>query len=234
MSNFPLAPASISDTNELGHLIALAYKNNPIQRTLMPFTLRGAYWGAWLAHDFLRAGEVYFNTGYHVCSSSKIVAFAKVRYPGPVDSKGDFEGELPEGTDMKILGHWFENIDAYHEKHASYEKDYCIPSSPPTSPFPSPNPTQTPCQVLKLTANPDLHVLCVHPSYQRQGLGKKLLTRFLADADKEHARVYLQATALGHPLYVRCGWVDVEDMVTRTPEGAVVWKCMMREPGAGE
>ncbi|TVY87117.1 hypothetical protein LAWI1_G005383 [Lachnellula willkommii] len=134
----------------------------------------------------------------------EIVAFAKVRYPGPVDSKGDFEEEPPEGTDMRTLGRWLENMDAYYEKHASYEKDFY------------------------------LHVLCVHPSSQRQGLGKKLLTRFLADADKEHARVYLQATALGHPLYVRCGWVDVEDMVTRTPEGAAFWKCMMREPGAGE
>ncbi|TVY39716.1 Puromycin N-acetyltransferase [Lachnellula occidentalis] len=201
MSNFTLSTATISDTPELGHLMALAYQNDPIQRTLMPFAVRGPYWGAWLAHDFSRAGEMYYKITDVL--TSQIVAFAKVRYPAPVDSKGDFAQAPPEGTDVQTLMHWFEQMDACHKKHASYEEDYY------------------------------LNVLCVHPSYQRQGLGKMLLSRFLADADKEHKRAYLQATALGRPLYVKCGWVDVEDMVTQTPEGPVVWKCMMREPGAG-
>jgi len=124
MANFSLGTATVSDANELGHLMALAYKNDPIQRNLLPFALRGDYWGAWLAHDFARAGEVYYKSTD--VPSSKIVAFAKVRYPGPVDSKGDFEGEPPEGTDIQTLVHWFEQVDAYHEKHASYEKDYYL------------------------------------------------------------------------------------------------------------
>ncbi|TVY37218.1 hypothetical protein LSUB1_G004771 [Lachnellula subtilissima] len=217
MANFSLETATISDTNELGQLMALAHKNDPIQRNLLPFALRE---------------RLLERQDSDKLFSSKIVAFAKVRYPGPEDSKGDFEGEPPEGTDMQTLVHWFEQMDAYHAKHASYEKDYCIPSSPPSALFPKAAHPKLHISITNCHI-PDLNVLCVHPSYQRLGLGKMLLTRFLVDADKEHARVYLQATELGHPLYLKCGWVDIEDMVTQTPEGPVVWKCMMREPGAG-
>lgn len=61
MANFNLSTATIPDTNELGHLMAKAYQDEPIQRGLMPFELMGDYWGLWLRNDFTRAGENYYK-----------------------------------------------------------------------------------------------------------------------------------------------------------------------------
>jgi GNAT superfamily N-acetyltransferase len=75
-----------------------------------------------------------------------------------------------------------------------------------------------------------VHVIGTLPEYHRNGLGSRLLTRFTDDADKAGAKAYLQATQIGANLYPRLGWRDIEDMVTQTPNGPVVWRCMMREP----
>ena len=40
-----------------------------------------------------------------------------------------------------------------------------------------------------------------------------LLEHFLADADRDNAKSYLQATESGHGLYLQYGWKDIEDMV---------------------
>lgn len=75
-----------------------------------------------------------------------------------------------------------------------------------------------------------VHVIGTLPEYHRNGLGSRLLTRFTDDADKAGAKTYLQATEIGANLYPRLGWRDIEEMVTETPNGPIVWRCMMREP----
>ena len=74
----------------------------------------------------------------------------------------------------------------------------------------------------------------MHPDYQRKGLGRMLLEHFLKDADRDNAKSYLQATAKGEGLYLQYGWKYIEDMVTKTPNGPVVWKCMMRDAKPGQ
>lgn len=61
MAPFHLHRATIKDTAELGHLMAAAYIDDPIDQCLMPFEHLGGYWAKWLSHDFARAGERYFK-----------------------------------------------------------------------------------------------------------------------------------------------------------------------------
>ncbi len=69
------------------------------------------------------------------------------------------------------------------------------------------------------------------PEYHRQGLGGRLLSDSLEDADKNGWKAYLQATKKGEGLYPRYGWKDLgDDCIFVTPEGKMTWRCMMREP----
>jgi hypothetical protein len=56
----------------------------------------------------------------------KIVAFLKARYPAAkiVDPDGA-EISFPEGSNVELFNHCFENMDNFEDKHMDYEKDYC-------------------------------------------------------------------------------------------------------------
>jgi GNAT superfamily N-acetyltransferase len=113
------------------------------------------------------------------------------------------------------MGHWFEVMDSYKEKHIVPEKDYCKFSFVSSCPL----------KLKKVV----FHVIGTHPDYHRKGLGSKLLERFIQDADRGNARVYLQATEMGAKMYPRYGFKDVEGMTVNTPKGPVNWRCMMRK-----
>lgn len=51
-----------------------------------------------------------------------------------------------------------------------------------------------------------LHRLIVHPAYQRQGIGQKLLDWGLETADRENVVSWLFARPAGSRLYERNGW----------------------------
>lgn len=57
-----------------------------------------------------------------------------------------------------------------------------------------------------------LSVLAVHPKHQRKGVGSLLLKAGLEDIDKEHPSlpVWLRATEMGCPLYLRFGFKVAE------------------------
>jgi len=116
---------------------------------------------------------------------------------------------------VELIGHWFEVLDTYKEKHLVPEKDYCKFSFFSSS-------------LLKLK-KVVFHVIGTHPDYHRKGLGSKLLERFIQDADRDNARVYLQATEMGAKMYPKYGFKDIEEMAVNTPKGPVNWRCMMRE-----
>ena len=96
---------------------------------------------------------------------------------------------------------------------------------PPLSQYQNPNPV------------PVLHILAVDPSHQRQGLGTKLIAPGLEAADRAGAKAYVEASSKGLPLYLKYGWVPVDEMVIDlTPyggEGIARQKFLMREPGVG-
>lgn len=54
-------------------------------------------------------------------------------------------------------------------------------------------------------------LLCVHPAFQRRGIGQSLMERILARLDdRNSANAVLDATELGIPLYTKLGFVEEE------------------------
>lgn len=82
-----------------------------------------------------------------------------------------------------------------------------------------------------------MSLLAVRPAYQRKGLGSMLLFPVLELADKENAKAFVQASTQGLGLYLRHGWVEVDEIVLDfSPYGGVneaKTALMIREPGSG-
>lgn len=72
--------------------------------------------------------------------------------------------------------------------------------------------------------------MLVHPDYQGRGIAKRLLNHAMAGADRDGQDVYLEGTAAGQPLYLRCGFEPLEDISIMN--GACVIKAMIRHPQA--
>ena len=75
----------------------------------------------------------------------------------------------------------------------------------------------------------------MNPSHHRQGLGSRLLNEVLDKADREGRKTYIEASAMGLPLYVRHGWVEVGelevDLGKHGCEGGIIrQKQLIREP----
>ncbi|KAF8857924.1 hypothetical protein BDZ45DRAFT_674390 [Acephala macrosclerotiorum] len=200
---FELKKAGAPDLEELGAVLGKAYEHDPILTQLMPGVdqaTQDAFWTAWLREDMKKPGEMIFKVVD--VPTGKAVAFTKVRYPAKPAERTQEHDAPPEGTNVPLLMHWFEQMDTYRDKHMNYEKDFFV------------------------------NVLCTLPEYHRKGLGSMLLQRFLDNANKANAKTYIQATEMGAGLYPRFGWRDVEEMTVRTPKGDFVWRCMMREPNS--
>ncbi|KAH2878153.1 hypothetical protein KXW22_003014, partial [Aspergillus fumigatus] len=75
---------------------------------------------------------------------------------------------------------------------------------------------------------------CANNDHQGKGVGKALLDWGVRMADQKQARIYLEATPEGYPLYRKCGWRDVEDIVMDYSvyggEGEATYAVMIREP----
>ncbi|PYH79483.1 acyl-CoA N-acyltransferase [Aspergillus uvarum CBS 121591] len=81
-----------------------------------------------------------------------------------------------------------------------------------------------------------LEFLATLPEAQGQGVASALLRWGLAQADARNARVYLEATAEGYPIYRKYGWRDLEALeldfaALGGREERQRWVVMMRERG---
>ncbi|KAF7174475.1 hypothetical protein CNMCM5623_007358 [Aspergillus felis] len=79
-----------------------------------------------------------------------------------------------------------------------------------------------------------LELLATHPQHQGKGVGKALLDWGVRMADERNVQIYLEATPEGYPLYSKCGWRDMEDLVLDYSlyggEGKGTFVVMIREP----
>ncbi|KAJ5645889.1 hypothetical protein N7490_002261 [Penicillium lividum] len=57
-----------------------------------------------------------------------------------------------------------------------------------------------------------LDLLATLPSYQGRGIGSAMLRWGITQADALQARIYLEATPEGYPLYVKYGWKEVGEI----------------------
>lgn len=64
----------------------------------------------------------------------------------------------------------------------------------------------------------DLHRLLVHPSYQRMGIGQKLLDWGVETADQENIVAWLFCRPPGYKLYDRNGWKVVSIIEVHPPD----------------
>lgn len=68
----------------------------------------------------------------------------------------------------------------------------------------------------------------VDPDFQGQGIAKRLLNHAMKGADEAGEDVYLEGTAAGQPLYLRCGFEPLKDISAMG--GAYTMKAMIRHP----
>ena len=55
-------------------------------------------------------------------------------------------------------------------------------------------------------------LLCTDPAFQRKGLASMLLRHGTDLADAEGRKTYIEATAMGHPVYLKLGFKDVDNV----------------------
>ncbi|KAF4629602.1 hypothetical protein G7Y89_g8538 [Cudoniella acicularis] len=81
-----------------------------------------------------------------------------------------------------------------------------------------------------------LDTLCVHPSYRRLGIAAQLTNWGCELADKEGMRAYVDASDMGRPVYVKCGFRGLKSFMVKVSdeEGEEEFSCMgfLREPRA--
>jgi GNAT superfamily N-acetyltransferase len=216
--------AGPADIDKISSLIPACYVNDLIFSQLMtttPLEKRGAFWGGWIRDKFWKGYDKLLKvtdstTGwvFHTSLSEKsilssdllidfyrkVVAFTKSRYPGPVskDQHTDEEIPFPEGTNVDLIGHWFDVMDKYYEKQMvpeKYDGKFSLFASCP----------------LKLI-EAVFHVIGTLPEYYRKSLGSKLIKKTIEDADRDNAGIYLQATKMCAKLSPRYRFNDIEEM----------------------
>ena len=111
---------------------------------------------------------------------------------------------LPPATDGALFDSFENEQDQLREKHVHEGRDF----------------------VVKFVA--------ILPTHQGQGGGSKLVRFLLEMVDHALARVYLEATPQGKPIYEKYGWKEVDRVVSEVPIEDGVYQhittCMMREP----
>ncbi|KAJ5618376.1 hypothetical protein N7528_007019 [Penicillium herquei] len=79
-----------------------------------------------------------------------------------------------------------------------------------------------------------LDLLATLPSCQGRGVGTALLRWGIEVADRLQARIYLESTPEGYPLYLKYGWKKIDeatlDMEQHNGQGKDTFVLMMRDP----
>jgi GNAT superfamily N-acetyltransferase len=161
-----------------------------------------------------------------------IVGFAKWTHPiHPGDNYVPPPWNLPESTDLKVLGPWRVQAEKLEEKiightprYGRYPAECCI------------------CQYSKvLTLPPELTYLAVDTKYARQGAGTMMVQWALDLCEAEGCLAYVESTVTAVPFYERmcfvaAGFISLEIAGTNSHEGEEMYReigCIYR-PRRGE
>ena len=75
-------------------------------------------------------------------------------------------------------------------------------------------------------------MVCVHPQYQKRGVGSALMARVLELADASDTPVFIKdATLAGKPLYLACGFREIDTLRFEYGGEVVVMYTMERPVG---
>ncbi|KAI9743803.1 MAG: hypothetical protein M1818_002537 [Claussenomyces sp. TS43310] len=221
MAEFIASPCAASDAAAMADIYMRAFGPNPIEHAMFPPTsCPAATLREWLIRRFTTA--LTTQREMHLvkltdAATGGMVAFARWTVPHTLtpeekaaraqkqaDDDADDSGGFPSGANVEACRAFFGALRAMEDKYVVDDDMYVM------------------------------HLLATHPDYQRRGLARTLLAKFLACADAEGRRAYIEATPAGHALYASLGWRDVDEIVVDVTkwggaEPYVNW-VMVREP----
>lgn len=73
-----------------------------------------------------------------------------------------------------------------------------------------------------------IHTLAVSPNHQKMGCGTKLMESVIEETDRLGLMCFLEASDEGKPLYLKCGFEEVEKMVVQSNDQSFALTLMIR------
>ncbi|KFX90617.1 hypothetical protein V490_06365 [Pseudogymnoascus sp. VKM F-3557] len=137
--------------------------------------------------SFTAPGVKYFKAILE--DTGEIVAFSKWVYPHTPDPNAE-DPETAIRTQQHVPGSNNELVVEFFTKFLRGRRKWIVPE---THYF--------------------MSILAVRPEYQRKGLGSMLLAPVLEQVDKENAKAFVQGSAQGVGLYLKHGWVEVDEIL---------------------
>lgn len=213
---FDIQPCSLSDMPDLVTVFQSAFANDPIVGRLMsdvPADIKHARDVQSFSKSFNErhlTGAQYFKAVE--LATGKTVGFAKWQVPCKLTPEQKVEKErcdsikipYPDGANVELCEDFWGQLEMKRRQWHDPELDYF------------------------------LHLLAVSPTHQHHGLGSRLIEIGLSMADAAGARTYIEASAVGLPIYLRRDWKAVDeiriDVRKYGAEEVAVEKLLMREP----
>lgn len=131
------------------------------------------------------------------------------------------EAALPDGANARLMKAFDSAMHENREKYMDKERDYSENQMEPKG-----------LLTHQAKSGAVLRAIATHPDYQHRGCASMLIQWGLGLADRENARVYLEATPAGKGLYRRFGWEQIDEIVIHLEEygeeGVQVTAVMMR------
>jgi hypothetical protein len=144
MSKFAVSPATLEDLPDLATVSRAAYRDSPHTMTYWMFPQKNekAIY-EWRLRGITNIHKNVSGCSYTKCidmSTKKIVAFALWETPhsskakkeeltkeeekGSTEKDAKTDSELPEGTNVKLMNAFNEEVDRMRKKYVDREKDY--------------------------------------------------------------------------------------------------------------
>ncbi|KAI9812918.1 MAG: hypothetical protein M1827_004436 [Pycnora praestabilis] len=208
--NLVLAPVTIDDIPAMSPVWTEAFNIYPIMERMFPWTpAQQAWWDAANTRTLLHDPTVRLIKVVDTANHDKLAGYAQWYVPARNKEEEEKAKKVKEEEkktgwctdgDVEMLNNVFNNIEEEKEKIME-DRPHCF-----------------------------LHILCVHPTYQRQGASSLLLHWGCDIADATGIEAYLAAAPKAVPVYERFGFKGVN---TAVQSGGFLHTFMLR-PAKGK